>query len=447
MADLADLGLGHLSLNRRSATLSGGELQRARLASVLRGGLTGLTLVLDEPGAGLHARDLQTLCQRLRSLVEQGNTVIAVSHRPALIRAADHVLELGPGAGAAGGQLIASGTPSEVLAGETPTAQALRAPLGPSPSPSLPGGGISIRGASRHHLQLDLQLPNAGFVAVSGVSGSGKSTLVFEVLGASALAGHALGCAEAAGLERFAEVRSARAPLGAQEVLGALELLPAFQALFHALGSDLPKRAFSFRSPAGRCPTCQGSGRERIALEVLADLDLPCPDCEGARYRPEVLEVLWQDLSAADVMELPTKELGALLPEGKLKRGVEALERAGLGHLSLGRRTRELSGGEAQRLLLAASVLGAKSPTLYLLDEPARGLHEADLARLCDLLRELSARGDLIVATVQRLSLIRAADHVVDLGPESGAAGGKLVAQGPPGELRAGATAEALQAD
>ena len=447
LTDLADLGLGHLSLNRRSATLSGGELQRSRLASVLRGGLTGLTLVLDEPGAGLHARDLQTLSQRLRSLVEQGNTVVAVSHRPALIRAADHVLELGPGAGAAGGQLIASGTPSEVLAGETPTARALRAPLEPGSPPALRGEGISIRGASRHHLQLDLQLPSAGFVAVSGVSGSGKSTLVFEVLGASALAGHAVGCAEATGLERFAEVRSARAPLGAQEVLGALDLLPAFQALFHAQGSDLPKRAFSFRSPAGRCPTCQGSGRERIALEVLADLDLPCPDCEGARYRPEVLEVLWQGLSPDDVMELPTEELGALLPAGKLKRGVEALERAGLGHLSLGRRTRELSGGEAQRLLLAASVLGAKSPTLYLLDEPARGLHEADLARLCDLLRELSARGDLIVATVQRLSLIRAAHHVVDLGPESGAAGGQIVAQGLPGELRVGATAEALQAD
>jgi excinuclease ABC subunit A len=446
LGDLSDLGLGHLSLNRRSATLSGGELQRARLASVLRGGLTGLTLVLDEPGAGLHARDLETLCARLRALVDQGNTVVAVSHRPALIRGADHLLELGPGAGAAGGQVIASGAPETVLAGGTPTAQALSALPRSAERPPAALGEVSIRGASRHHLDLDLDLPGSGFVAVTGVSGSGKSTLVFEVLGASAAAGRPLGCAEVKGLERFAEVRSARQPLGAQEVLGALDLLPAFQALFHAQGSELPKRAFSFRSPAGRCPTCQGSGRERVALEVLADLDLICPTCAGARFRPEVLEVRWKGMSPADALALPLEELGPLLPAGKLERGVKALERAGLGHLSLGRRSRELSGGEAQRLLLAASVLGAQSPTLYLLDEPARGLHEADLARLRELLAELSERGDLIVATVQRLSLIRAADHVVDLGPESGSAGGRLVAQGRPDELSEGATAAALQA-
>jgi len=447
LADLADLGLGHLSLDRRSATLSGGELQRARLASVLRGGLTGLTLVLDEPGAGLHARDLQTLSQRLGDLVAGGNTVVVVSHRPALIRAADHLLELGPGAGAAGGQIVASGPPLEVLAGDTPTARALRSSLEPTATREPGGEVVSISGASRHHLQLDLELPSAGFVAVTGVSGSGKSTLVFEVLGASAAAGRPVGCAQVSGLERFAEVRSARAPLGAQEVLGALGLLPAFQGLFHARGSELPKKAFSFRSPAGRCPTCQGSGRERVALEVLADLDLPCPECAGARYRPEVLEVRWEGLSPAQVLACPLAELGPLLPPGKLAQGAAALQRAGLGHLSLGRRTRELSGGETQRLLLAASVLGAKSPTLYLLDEPARGLHEADLARLRGLLAELSARGDLIVATVQRLSLIRAADHVVDLGPESGAAGGQLVAQGSPDQIQTGATARALQAE
>lgn len=443
LADLCDLGLSHLSLDRRSATLSGGELQRARLASVLRGGLTGLTLILDEPGAGLHARDLETLAARLRELVAQGNTLVVVSHRPRLIRAADHLLELGPGAGAEGGQLIASGTPAEVLAGETPTALALRSP--PTHQTRDPASGsIALTQASKHNLHLDLELPDAGFVALTGVSGSGKSTLLFEVLGASARAGRPLGCAETRGLERFQEVRSAREPLGAQEVLGALELLPAFQALFQAQGSELPKRAFSFRSPAGRCPTCQGSGRERVSLEVLADLDLPCPSCAGARFRSEVLEVRWEDLSPADFLAKPLAELAPLLPSGKLRRGAEALLRAGLGHLSFGRRTRELSGGEAQRLLLAASVLGAPSPTLYLLDEPARGLHEADLERLRELLAELGARGDLVVATVHRLSLIRAADWVVDLGPGAGAAGGAIVVQGPPSELRTGATAAAL---
>ncbi|MBL4850294.1 MAG: hypothetical protein JKY65_32660, partial [Planctomycetes bacterium] len=259
----------------------------------------------------------------------------------------------------------------------------------------------------------------------------------------------AVGCAGTRGLERFGGVRSAQTAVAAGEVLGALGLLPGLTALFHGLGSDLPKRAFSFRSPAGRCELCHGSGRERVALEVLADLDLPCSACEGARYRPAVLALRWEGLSIQDVLDLSADALASHLPAGKLREGLTALSRVGLGHLSLGRRTRELSGGELQRLTLVSSGLGAQGsskPTLYLLEEPATGLHEADLARLGVLLTELGARGDLVVATVHRLSLIRVADEVIDLGPGAGAAGGRVVAQGAPDSLREGATASALRA-
>jgi excinuclease ABC subunit A len=455
--DLCALGLGHLSLARHSASLSDGELQRTRLASVLRSGLRGVTLVLDEPGAGLHARDVGTLLKHLERLVAAGNTLVVVSHRPQVLRAAAYLLELGPGAGPEGGRCVAAGPPAEVLGGESVTATALREP--PAPPASAPGtvlaaGRITVRGAHAHNLAgLDLSFPAAGFVAVTGISGSGKSTLVFDVLGASAQAASPVGCASTEGLERFGEVCSSRASAGAAaSPLDSLGLLPSLQKLFHARakGSGLAKAAFSFRSPAGRCPTCKGTGRERVAMEVLADLWLTCPACEGRRYRPQVLSVRWEGLSAADFLSQPVSALRSLLPAGRLREGAAALMRVGLGHLSFGRRSSELSGGELPRLSLAAALVNSSphtpSPRLVLLDEPARGLHERDLAGLVGVLREAAAAGNLVVAAVHRLSLIRAADEVIDLGPGSGPEGGRVVAQGPPGCLEEGATAEALTA-
>lgn len=480
--DLCSLGLGHLSLARHSGSLSDGELQRTRLAGLLRAGLTGLTLVLDEPGSGLHARDLEALVTQLRSLLAAGNTVVVVSHRPALIRSADWLVELGPGAGEAGGRIVAQGPSADVLAGDTATARALargaaslapvatRTPSGassrskaaagssaPADDPGRAAPRLRLRGAHAHTLRdLDLELPAQGFVAVTGVSGAGKSTLVFDVIGASLAAGSPVGCQALAGWERFAAVRSARDVPGSASVLGVLELLQPLQALFAAAakraGSDLPKRAFSFHSPAGRCPACNGSGRERVALDGLADLQLPCPACDGARYRPEVLAVRWGERSIADVLALPGNALVGQLeavalpkPARGLLPGLRALERVGLGHLSLGRPTAELAGGELQRLVLARSLLETASPTLHLLEEPASGLHEQDVLRLVDVFRELAARGDLVLATAHRLSLVRAASEVVDLGPGGGPQGGRVVARGPPGSLDLGATAEALR--
>ncbi len=449
IGDLNSLGLGHLSLDRPSPTLSDGELRRIRLASVLRSGLVGMTVVLDEPSAGLHARDVGVLLEHLHRLRDEGNTVVVVSHRPAVILAADHLLELGPGAGEDGGRVVAEGTPASVLAGDGPTARALRSRSEPPPARE-PVDPVRILGARMHNLRdLSLSLPSSGFVAVTGVSGSGKSTLVFDVLGASAHAGRAIGCTSIEGLDRFHEVRSSRTLASGSSALTVMTLMAPMQKLFHAAaaGTDLSKASFSYASPAGRCEQCHGSGRESVAMDFLADLALPCPRCDGQRYRPEVLGVRWEGLNVAQFLARPVVTLRDQVPKGALRAGLEALCEVGLGHIGLGRRREELSGGEAQRLTLAAALVHGRAPSLYLLDEPATGLHEADLARLVTAFRRLADRGDLVVAAEHRLSLVRAADWVVDLGPGGGPRGGRVVAAGPPRTLTEGATAEALSKD
>lgn len=415
---LCALGLGHLALSRRSPTLSTGELQRLRLASVLQSGLAHTTLVLDEPTAGLHEDDVHALLARLRALRDAGNTVVVVSHRPSLLRGADHLIELGPGGGPDGGQVVAQGSPTEVLAGDTPTALALRlAPVKP-PARGLPDG-ITIVGIDAHGLPgLDVTLPQSGLVTITGPSGSGKSTLLFDVLEASARAGCARGCATIEGLDHYVEVRSSRGAVG-QTPLTTLGALPALQRLFADASSGLlPKAAFSFDSPKGRCETCKGRGFEKVAMDALADLELTCPACRGQRYRPEVLAVRWRDRTIADVLECPVSRLLDELT-GPLADAAHALVDVGLGHLALGRHRRTLSGGEAQRLMLASRLLDKASPALILLDEPGTGLHEADLERLRRVFARMTERGDLIVIAEHRASLIAACDRELPLGTSS----------------------------
>ncbi len=424
------LGLGHLALGRRSPTLSAGELQRLRLANTLRSGLTHTTVVLDEPTAGLHADDVGTLLDQLRTLVDAGNTVIVVSHRPAVLRRADVLLELGPGAGPDGGQIVACGSPDAVLAGDTPTARALRATALARTARTLEVG-VTLRGARAHNLRgFDLELPTHGLVGVTGPSGSGKSTLLFDVLVASAHARHPVGCAATTGVDRYTQVRSSRGPVG-HTPLNALGIGPALQALFAAAsGGTLPKAAFSFDSPKGRCPTCKGSGVETVSMDALADLALPCPTCNGRRFRPEVLEVRWKGRTIAESLET---DIASLLPEfteRTLVAAGQALVDAGLGHLALGRPRSTLSGGEAQRLMLAARLLQTESPALIVLDEPGGGLHEADIVRLCGVFDRLIDRGDLIVIAEHRESLIAACDWQVELGPGGGPQGGALLGVG-----------------
>lgn len=408
------LGLGHLALARRSPTLSAGELQRLRLGAVLHAGLAHTTVVLDEPTAGLHEDDVRSLLTRLRALRDAGNTVVVVSHRPSVLRAADHIVELGPGAGPDGGSIIAQGSSEDVLAGDSPTAKALRINDRPRPRRTLELG-VRIRGARAHGLaELDLDLPTSGVVALTGRSGTGKSTLLFDVLEASARAGAPRGCRDAMGLDRFVDVRSSRGTLGATP-LTTLGAMSSLQTLFaRASGGSLPKAAFSFDSPKGRCQTCHGRGVERVAMDALADLQLPCPACEGARYRPEVLAVRWQGRTISDILTCPVSLLVDTF-DGALQSAARALVDVGLGHIALGRRRSTLSGGEAQRLMLASRMLDTRSPSLLLLDEPGTGLHELDLGRLRAIFDRLSERGDLIMIAEHRRSLIAACDLEVPL--------------------------------
>ncbi|MFT6143027.1 MAG: excinuclease ABC subunit A [Myxococcota bacterium] len=414
IADLRGLGLDHLSLDRRSDSLSTGELQRVRLAGVLRSGLTGTTVVLDEPDSGLHALDVEQLSQRTRALAQDGNTVVVVSHRETTQREADVELALA----------------------EAPIVE-------PAPAEEVDSFDIQLFGCHANTLQdIDIDLPNRGVVAVTGVSGSGKTSLVFDVLAASVEGNRSVNCRRTVGLERFSRVISSRSRR--TDPLSALGLLPALQSVF-AAATSLSKAYFSFRSAKGACPECKGAGVERVAMDGLGDLALPCKVCDGSRYRPEVLIETWNGLTIADAL---TVRIDAFPTSGHkaLDRAMSVLTEVGLGHLSLGRRPGTLSGGEVQRLRLAEVLLAKRiGPQLIVVDEPGRGLHDSDIAALTHVYRMLADAGDLVVFTAHRLSVIRSADHVIDLGPGSGPTGGCIVETGHAAALHIGATARALR--
>ncbi len=382
--EITALGLGSLAMERTAATLSRGELQRLRLTGVLRAELAGTTVVLDEPGAGLGSDDLVPLIDRLRALVQAGNTVVVSTHRSELIDAAEHVIALGPGAGSAGGRLV------DPLDGRLPETQGVLVAGAAGTPLVIPG--------TPHHID------RGGLTVLTGPSGSGKSRMLFEML--APLGG-----------TTFSAVVSGRGLVSSRTVIAAMGAMAPLQALFAAQATELPKAAFSFASPKGRCPECGGTGVERVAMDFMSDLALPCGACDGARYRPEVLEVLWQGRSVADVLDAPVESMDFgddSSGPGWLLGGVRrALESVGLGHLGLGRRTATLSGGERQRLSLAAGSLTAKGETLFLLDEPETGLSDRDIAGLVVFLRGLTGAGHTVVASAHRSALIEAATHAI----------------------------------
>ncbi len=420
LGDLIEFGLGHLPLGRATQRLSDSEYQRLRLAGILRSGLDGITLVLDEPTAGLQSEEVDRLCQRFRELCDAGNTLIIVEHEEQVLRAADHLIELGPGAGSAGGRLLQAGPPEQVLAGDGPTARALRRGQAPRcaqpPAPRLQFKGIA-HGPLR---DVSVDLPCQGIVAIAGPSGSGKSTLLRSVLGASFEARELRGAQAAfprSILTRFQVVHGVEAPSRKGTLLGALEMLKPWQRFWfdQQTVKELPQQAFSFQSPKGRCPACNGSGRERVALDFLADLDLPCPACDGQRYRSEVLQVTWNNMNPASLLELSIADLQALLPAGKLRTTGQALLDVGLGHLCWGRSLESLSGGEVQRIALCKSLLSKLSPALQLFDDPTQGLHPADVLRLIECLQQLAGRGDLVLVSTRNQLLIDGADECLQL--------------------------------
>ncbi len=463
---LQEVGLGYLTLDRPAQSLSGGEAQRARLATHLGGGLLGVCYILDEPTLGLHPRDTQRLLDALRNLQKRGNTVIAVEHDASVIRAADWLIDIGPGAGVHGGRLLAAGPVAEVLANPasiTGAMLAVREGEAPAEPESAPGTGstgaspsrqLTIRGARHHNLKnIDVTFPVGRWTCVTGVSGSGKSSLARDIL-CHAARRHLGLLAEAPGahdridgLEHFDKVLEVdQKPLGRSSrsnpaIFTGLfdEIRKLFAATRLAKIRGYKANRFSFNVKGGRCEECQGHGSVRVEAAFLPDLRVVCPVCLGKRFNAATLQVRYRGLSIADVLELPIEQARTFFANvPMMTQGLQALDEVGLGYLALGQPARTLSGGEAQRVKLAAE-LGKSSTgkTLYLFDEPTTGLHFVDIARLIRVFRRLVDAGNTVVVIEHHLDLIAACDWVIDLGPEAGDAGGEIVIAGTPAHVAA----------
>ncbi len=467
LRSLADAGLDYLSLDRPAGTLSAGEAQRVSLATGIATGLTGITYVLDEPTAGLHPRDTGRLLGLLGALRDAGNTVVVVEHDEDVIRAADHVIDLGPGAGDEGGRVVASGPPASLAsAAGSLTGRCLarreahREDWPRAGSRRVLRPGLGIRSAWCHNLRgLDVDIPAGGLIAVTGVSGSGKSTLVFDVL-APALARRADCSAETVVTvhEEFARVVAAdRDPVAGGASSFPATILGVFDEVRDRLASTpdaraagLAKRHFSTNVKGGRCETCEGAGRIRVSMDFLPDVWVPCDDCGGRRFQPAVLACRLDGRSVADILAMTIREAAAFFEGASGIAGpLQVPLDLGLGYLRLGQGADTLSGGERQRLMLATELVHRRSGrTLFLFDEPTTGLHFADVDRLQQLFDRLVVAGHTLVVVEHNLDIVRAADWVIDLGPEGGDAGGRVVAAGTPEEVsRAGtSTGRALAA-
>lgn len=451
---LRDVGVGYLSLDRPARTLSGGEMQRVNLTGCLGASLVNTLFVMDEPTVGLHPRDVGRLLGVMRGLRDKGNTLLVVEHEEAVLRAADHLIELGPGRGDEGGALVHAGPVSD--ARSTLTGQYLTgAKRIPVPANRRePKTWLKIRGASANNLRnLDADIPLGVFACVTGVSGSGKSTLVHEVLynHLARVKGEPAGepgrCRSIAGAETIsAVVMVDQSPLsrtprsGVALYLGVFDpIRQLFASLPDAASRGFTASSFSFNAGMGRCPRCSGAGFERIEMQFLSDVYVRCPECEGRRFRPEVLAVRWEGLSIHDVLEMTVTEAARrFAADPRIAGPLAVLEETGLGYLRLGQPLNVLSGGESQRLNLVAH-LGANTAAgrLLILDEPTTGLHLDDVATLLRLFGRLVDKGCGLVVIEHNIEVIKCADYILDLGPEAGAGGGQLVSQGTPEEVAA----------
>jgi excinuclease ABC subunit A len=471
---LNDVGLEYLTLDRLSSTLSGGEAQRIQLATSLGSRLVGTLYVLDEPSIGLHPRDTHRLIKILHDLRDLGNTILVVEHDPDIMRAADRILDLGPGAGENGGKLVAEGTYDEIVRNPVSlTGRYLSEDLRIQ-SPALrrkPGAQqIRIRGVRANNLKgVDISIPLGMIVAITGVSGSGKSTLLHQVLyralaQAKQQAGNgATGPAaswESLEGDQFIEevVLVDQSPIGRTPRSNPVTYIKAFDAIRDLFASlpEAKKRGFgaghfSFNIPGGRCETCQGDGTVTVEMQFLADVELICEECKGTRYKPTVLEVRYRGKNIHEVLNLTVKEALKFFAEApKITEKLRPLEEVGLGYLRLGQSATTLSGGEAQRMKLAAHLQPAareivrgvsgsegrlKRRLLYIFDEPTTGLHFDDVSKLLAAFRRLIEAGGSIVVIEHNLEVIKTADWVIDLGPEGGSRGGKIVGAGPPEDI------------
>ncbi|WP_433654923.1 excinuclease ABC subunit UvrA [Nocardia sp. CA-128927] len=456
---ICEVGLEYLALDRQMPALSAGEGQRLRIARQLGCGLVGVVYVLDEPSVGLHPRDTRKLIDSLRRLRDAGNTVIVVEHDAEVMRCADHLIDIGPGAGTAGGQLVAAGSPDEVMAqSDLPTARYLRGEFVPGSARTDrrapdPAAQLVLTGARLHNLRdIDVAIPVDVFTCVTGPSGSGKSSLVKGILEpavAAAIKGESgsLGALDALrGHQVFGRViGAAQDPMGRSSRSIPATYIGVFdeiRRLFARLPLSKEQRwniaHFSFNAESGQCLTCRGSGELSMALHFLSDVVVPCSACAGRRYNTDVLAAKLDGLSIADVLDLEvSRAVDFFGDKPKIARALRMLDEVGLGHLRLGQSCATLSGGEAQRLKLSRELLHDTDATrtLYIVDEPTSGLHAADVSLLIDLLHRLVDRGDTVVVIEHNVDVIAAADWIIDLGPGGGADGGLLVAQGTPEDI------------
>ncbi len=456
---LVNVGLGYLTLDRPSLTLSGGEAQRVRLATQMGSSLTGVLYVLDEPSIGLHPRDCIKLLRSLSSIRNADNTIIVVEHDEETIRWADHIVDMGPGAGIRGGWIVAEGTPEEIQRNEESlTGQYLSGELSIElPRKRRPAKDfIIVRGASEHNLKdIDVNIPLKVFSCVTGVSGSGKSTLIFDILYKAALkklsdgqnisAFHPGKHKEIKGIESLDRVISVdQAPIGRTPRSNPATYTGVF-SFIRELFSMLPDSKvrgyaasrFSFNVAGGRCESCRGKGSIKVEMHFLPDVYVKCDKCKGKRYNDETLEIRFKGKNISEVLDMTVVEALQFFEHiPHIQRKLDILEEIGLGYLQLGQPATTLSGGEAQRIRLSRE-LGKKATgnTLYILDEPTTGLHFVDIQKLLDVINMLVDQGNTAVVIEHNLDVIKSADYIIDLGPEGGEEGGRVIAEGTPEEV------------
>jgi excinuclease ABC subunit A len=452
---LDNVGVGYLTLSRAAATLSGGEAQRIRLATQIGSSLMGVLYILDEPSIGLHQRDNARLLATLKRLRDLGNTVIVVEHDEETIRAADHIVDMGPGAGEHGGHVVAQGTATQVMRSKASVTGGYLSGRKVIPTPDRrihDAGWFGVDGASEHNLKaIDVELPVGKFICVTGVSGSGKSTLVNEVIFKSLA--NRLNRARMKpgahrrvhGIEAFDKVIDIdQSPIGRTPRSNPATYTGLFDHIraLYANSPDARARGykpgrFSFNVKGGRCETCRGDGTIKIEMHFLPDVYINCDVCHGRRYNKETLQVKFKGKSIADVLDMPVEEaLDFFAKIPKLRRRLQTLHDVGLDYMRLGQPATTLSGGEAQRVKLATELSKvATGRTLYILDEPTTGLHTYDIAKLLEVLQRLVDAGNTVLVIEHNLDVIKQADWVLDLGPEGGDAGGEIVAQGTPEEV------------
>ena len=455
---LKSVGLGYLTLARSAGTLSGGESQRIRLATQIGSSLMGVLYILDEPSIGLHQRDNDKLLATLKNLRDLGNSLIVVEHDEDTMRAADYLIDIGPGAGVHGGQVVAAGTPAEVMANpDSLTGQYLSGKKKIEvPAVRRPGNGkvLKVIGASENNLRhIDVEFPLGTFTVVTGVSGSGKSSLVNEVLfkrlGAELMRMKVRPgkCDRIEGIEQLDKVVNidqspiGRTPRSNPATYTGLfnDIRDLFASTQEAKSRGYGQGRFSFNVRGGRCEACSGDGLLKIEMHFLPDIFVPCEVCKGRRYNRETLEVRYKGKNIADVLDMTVDEaldFFSALP--KLKKRLQTLQDVGLGYVKLGQPSTELSGGEAQRVKLATELSKqATGKTIYILDEPTTGLHSDDVRKLLEVLQRLVDAGNTVVVIEHNLDVIKCADHLIDLGPEGGDGGGTIVVTGTPEEVAA----------